>query len=258
MITWHVIVERDGRPGGENMAADVALLEEAERSGRASLRLYRWDPPTLSFGRNEPVQDLYDLEEIARRRLATVRRPTGGRTVWHEHELTYAVAAPIETFGSLRRAYVDIHQRIATALQSLGVPATLAPHTGRPAPSLRSGQAVRPSGRPHACFATPAAGELLVRGRKVAGSAQVRRRTAFLHHGSILLDGSQEIVRAVSRQPSAVSGEITLATVLERTVPFGELAAAIVAAWPAPLVPSGPPAAGQSDQPTHLAALARP
>jgi len=200
------------------MALDQALLEEADASGAAFLRLYRWNPPCLSFGRNEPALARYDRDLIAARGLAVVRRPTGGRAVWHEHEVTYAVAAPIAAFGSLPESYCDIHARLARALGTLGLDARLAP-TGPSAP-LGAG----------ACFAASAGGEVLVGGRKVVGSAQVRRGTAFLQHGSILLDGSQDLVRAVSRQPTAVS-ETTLAKELGRPVTFDEVADAIVAAW---------------------------
>jgi lipoate-protein ligase A len=65
---------------------------------------------------------------------------------------------------------------------------------------------------------------------KVVGSAQVRRGGAFLQHGSILLDGSQDVVSAVSRQPAAVSAT-TLSHELGRPVHFDEVAAAIVEAW---------------------------
>jgi lipoyl(octanoyl) transferase len=210
---WKLLVEPRGRAGAENMAIDQALLDEAERTGRAFLRLYRWDPPCLSLGRNEPT--------IERGGIATVRRPTGGRAVWHEHEVTYAVAAPIATFGRLRDAYRAIHERLAAALRALGADATLA--EDRPT--------VRPSDRPTSCFASSAGGEILAHGRKLVGSAQVRHGSAFLQHGSILLDGSQDIVRAVSRQPSAIRGDITLMEALRRPVTFEEVSSAIVRAW---------------------------
>ena len=222
------------------MALDQALLEEADASGAAFLRLYRWNPPCLSFGRNEPALARYDRERIAARGLSVVRRPTGGRAVWHEHEVTYAVAAPIAAFGSLAESYCDIHARLARALGALGLDARLAP-AGRSTP-LGAG----------ACFAASAGGEVLVGGHKVVGSAQVRRGTAFLQHGSILLDGSQEVVRAMSHQPSAVS-ETTLAKELGRPVTFDEVAAAIVASWDEPFGAATPyrplpsPPAGFSD-----------
>ncbi len=219
------------------MAIDQALLEEADRSGRAVLRLYRWDPPCLSFGRNEPALARYDRAAIARLGLDVVRRPTGGRAVWHEHEVTYAVAAPLASFGSLRMSYRWIHERLVAALRSLGVAAAIAPdHTP-----------VRPADRPTSCFAAAVGGEVLAAGRKVIGSAQLRQGTAFLQHGSILLDGSQNLVRAVSRQPSAVSGETTLSAVLGRPVSFGEVGEAIVSVWEGPVESSDCPTIRQSD-----------
>jgi lipoate-protein ligase A len=207
VIEWQILVEPAGRPGAENMARDEALLTDADRTCGAFLRLYRFDPPCLSLGRNEPT--------IERGGIATVRRPTGGRAVWHEHEVTYAVAAPIVAFGRLRDAYRAIHERLAAALRSLGADVTLA--GDRPT--------IRLSAQPTACFAATVGGEVLAGGRKVIGSAQVRRGAAFLQHGSILLDGPQEMLNAT-----------TLRHVLGRPVTFEEVTAAIVAAWGEPLV----------------------
>src|SRR5437667_10279877 len=136
---WNLIVDAVGRSGEYNMAMDEALLEEVACHGGAYLRFYRWDPPTLSLGRNQP-NTFYDLP--------IVRRPTGGQAVWHEHELTYAAVAPIALFGSLRKAYCEIHPRLARALRALAVEAVLAP--AHP-PS-------RPSAHPPPGFASPVGG----------------------------------------------------------------------------------------------------
>jgi lipoate-protein ligase A len=181
------------------MAADEALLDRVLRSGCAFLRLYRWNPPTLSVGRNQ---------SWTRTDVPVVRRPTGGKAVWHEHEVTYAVAAPIDLFGSLRSAYCEIHTRVAAALRA---EVTLAPY--RPT--------VRPSDGPTSCFANPVGGEVLANGRKLVGSAQVRRGNAFLQHGSILLDGNQ---------PGGAL-ETTLTAALRRSVSFDDVAAAIITTW---------------------------
>jgi lipoyl(octanoyl) transferase len=204
------------------MAVDEALLDDVVKSGGAFLRLYRWDPPTLSIGRNQPVDDVIPD-------APWVRRPTGGQAVWHEHEVTYAVAVPIAHFGSLRNAYCQIHTRIAAALRSLGVEALLAPaRPARPAPAPAPAPAPP---RQVSCFAAPVGGEIIAHGRKLVGSAQVRRGDAFLQHGSILLGGSQ---------PSSRNGATTLATVLGRTVSFDEAASALIGAWGEPLTPVSP------------------
>jgi len=182
--------------------------------------LYGWSPACLSFGRNEPALIRYDRAEIGRRGWDVVRRPTGGRAVWHEQEVTYAVAASIDAFGSLQQSYCTIHERLAAALRTLGVPAQLAAKNGRPA-GLGVG----------ACFASPVGGEVTVHGRKVVGSAQVRLGSAFLQHGSILLGGTQEAINAVSLQLSAVSSATSLSQVLGRTVTFEEVVDAIVTTW---------------------------
>ena len=225
-MRWRLIREATGRSGVQNMATDAALLAESNVTGQAFLRLYHFDPPCLSLGRNEPA-DQYDQAAIASLGLHVVRRPTGGRAVWHQDEVTYAVAAPIAVFGGLRKAYHAIHDRLALALRSLGVDVTLALHPPPPSSTIFH--------HPAACFAFPAGGEVLAAGRKLIGSAQIRMRSAFLQHGSILLDGSQDVVSIVSRQRSAVGGETTLSAVLGRRVSFDEVANAIVATWGAEL-----------------------
>ena len=184
---WHLWIDESPRPGWANMAVDLALLDRAEHHGESWLRLYTWLPHCLSFGRHEPATRRYDRHRITTLGLDTVRRPTGGRAVWHARELTYAVAAPEARFGSLSNAYTDIHRLLGKALGALGLEVTLAPRV--PVPGLGTG----------ACFARAVGGEVLVRGRKVVGSAQMRRGGALLQHGSILLHDDQSHVARVER-----------------------------------------------------------
>jgi lipoyl(octanoyl) transferase len=195
------------------MAIDTALLEHAE-GGERWLRLYAWEP-CLSFGRHEPAERRYDAEEILARGLMAVRRPTGGRAVWHEAELTYAVAAPSAPAGALREAYAEIHEMLCDALRALGAAAELAP--ARRAAPIDAG----------ACFASAAGGEVLVGGRKVIGSAQLRQGGALLQHGSLLLEGDQGVVAAVSRGGSASDRSLALSAALGRPVGWDEAAEAI-------------------------------
>ena len=185
--TWHLWLDETPRPGWGNMAIDHALLERAQHQRESWLRLYQWAPRCLSFGRHEPASKRYDLERINQLGLDTVRRPTGGRAVWHAEELTYAVAAPSEHFGSLPAAYLEIHAMLADALRGLGASASLAAPVRTP--PLDAG----------ACFSQPAGGEIMIEGRKVVGSAQLRQGGAFLQHGSILLADNQGLVLGVTR-----------------------------------------------------------
>ncbi len=224
---WLVLIDGPGS-GPYNMALDAALLRAAERDGLCALRLYSWDPATLSFGRNEPALRRYDRAAIAARGLATVRRPTGGRAVWHDREVTYAVAAPAATFGSLRETYREIHAMLAQALTSLGAHVLLA--ADRPAAGVGAG----------ACFASAAGGEVMAAGGgKVVGSAQVRGDGAFRPPGSVLLAADQTVVSAVPRGDA----DAPSATGLRELLPSGRatwdavsgaIHAAAAARWGAP------------------------
>ena len=102
-MKWRVLIDPP-MAGLENMARDHALAEELE-AGHAVLRLYRWDRPTVSLGRNEPGK-CYDTDRARECGIPFVRRPTGGRAVLHSDELTYAVVAPLRALGGLRQPVV--------------------------------------------------------------------------------------------------------------------------------------------------------
>lgn len=204
-LRWRLI--QDGlRPGAENMALDHALAA-CLGTDEAVVRLYGWSRPTVSFGKNEPAAPVAGGEPDY------VRRPTGGRAVLHDDELTYCVAAPLDAFGGLREAYAGINEALAGALRSLGAGVDVAEGDQTPR-SLDAG----------ACFRTPARGELVRGGRKLVGSAQARLEGALLQHGSILLGGDQGLL-AVSAEDSGTDpvtlrelvGDVSVTDVAEAT-----------------------------------------
>src|SRR5687768_998585 len=85
-LRWSILLD-PAMDGARNMARDHALAL-ALRSGDAVLRIYRWASATVSFGRNEPSAAFAPLRR-AGPGFAFVRRPTGGRAVLHDRELTY-------------------------------------------------------------------------------------------------------------------------------------------------------------------------
>ena len=175
-LAWRVLVD-GALPGATNMARDHALAAEL-RPGTATVRFYGWMPATLSLGRNEPVTADYQGFLRSRPEIEMVRRPTGGRAVLHDRELTYSVVLPARTHGGPRRAYRRINEGLVDGLRRLGVDANAA-----------SGRALPPDAGP--CFLEAAEGEVVVAGRKVVGSAQVRIGQAVLQHGSLLLVADQ-------------------------------------------------------------------
>ena len=222
--SWHLWLDLEGRPGFRNMAVDQALLVRAAERGERWLRLYRWSPSCLSFGRHEPAARRYDRARAEALRLDTVRRPTGGRAVWHADELTYAVTLPADGLGGVREVCAEIHAMLHDALCRVGVRTEAA----------GSAPALGPGAGP--CFAAPAGGELMLGGRKVVGSAQLRERGALLQHGTILLSGDQRTVAEVMRGavPADKAGGLMLA-LGHRPDPAmvaEAVAAAAAARWP--------------------------
>src|SRR4051812_43700038 len=126
---WDLII--DGRIDGvSNMAIDAALLEEIERSvsPHTIVRFYGWRRPTLSLGRNQNIETAVDMEYCAQAGIDVVHRPTGGRAVLHDDELTYAVISndPVYFGDTIYGNYKQVSEALCRGYQRLGVPAVLA------------------------------------------------------------------------------------------------------------------------------------
>jgi len=188
-VTRWRLLDTASRGGAWNMACDVALMARARHTGESVFRVYGWARPTLSFGRHEAARARYDAAAIAAAGVDVVRRPTGGRALLHDREVTYSVTAPVDPAVSLAASMRRINQWLLRTLHRLGVPAIEADQP----------RSMRPEGA--ACFAVPAPGELTLGGRKLVGSAQVRQDGALLQHGSILLDDDQSRIAAFAVGP---------------------------------------------------------
>ena len=171
------VVVDAGASGAWNMAVDEALLDDPD--GGWTLRLYRWDRPTISLGYAQPHERGVDTIVARRLGIPVVRRPTGGRAVLHADELTYALTGPADCgplSGTVSQSYRYVAAGLQAGLRRLGAEVQIA----------RNGPTPRPSGK-GPCFNARARYDLSVCGRKVAGSAQRRRDGRLLQHGSVLL-----------------------------------------------------------------------
>ena len=181
MMVWRVIPFTNSS-ASENMAIDEAIFRVNQREDSLpTLRIYRWCPPSISLGYFQKIRDEVDVAACNRYHVDIVRRPTGGKAVLHENDLTYAVIAkehnPLFT-PDILGTYRIISGCIADSLSELGIYAEMS------VDSRTSGD----DSLKAVCFSSPSHFELLVNKRKICGSAQVRSRGVFLQHGSILLD----------------------------------------------------------------------
>jgi lipoate-protein ligase A len=208
------------------MACDEAVLEAVgAKASPPTVRFYAWDPPAVSLGRHQADPGVGARAALDRLGVEWVRRPTGGRLVWHGpsgEELTYSVVTPIgepPLAGGLTDAYRRIHEGLAAGLRRLGLQVELAPRAG--------GAGRRPSSR-LACFAATVPWEIEAGGRKLLGSAQRRSRAALLQHGSLPLAGDPAWIPERVWPGSFDGGcPTTLSAAAGRAVGFAEAAAAL-------------------------------
>lgn len=169
-----------------NMAMDEALLNFVSRGEiDPVIRFYTWNPATLSIGYFQRLQKEIDIDKVKKKGYGLVRRQTGGRGVLHDKELTYSVIVP-ESHpnmpSTVTEAYKIISQGLLEGFKNLGFETYFAiPRSKEERDKLKQP-------RSSVCFDAPSWYELVVEGRKIAGSAQTRQKGVILQHGSILQD----------------------------------------------------------------------
>ena len=183
--TWNFI-NTGSRDPFYNMALDEALLNFVSRGEiDPVIRFYTWDPATLSIGYFKRLTKEIDIDKVNEKGYGLVRRQTGGRGVLHDKELTYSVIVPEshpEMPSTITEAYRVISEGLLQGFKSLGFDAHFAiPRTKEEKDKLKQPRSA-------VCFDSPSWYELVVEGRKIAGSAQVRQKGVILQHGSLLQD----------------------------------------------------------------------
>ncbi len=177
---WRLIID-EPCDGATNMAIDEAILEAVGRGDApVTLRLYRWEPACLSLGYAQPVSDV-DFARLAERNWHVVRRMTGGRAILHTDELTYSIALPLThplVSGTIPDSYRRLSSALMTALHKIGLDANA---------DKRINTHAAPVGP--VCFEVPSDYEITASGKKLIGSAQVRKHNGALQHGSLPLCG---------------------------------------------------------------------
>lgn len=232
--TWRLL-HTPPAPGAWNMALDEAILEAAGQGlVPPTLRLYAWEPASLSLGYSQPCADA-DQNALAQHGWDLVRRPTGGRAILHTDELTYSVSAPPtepRVAGSVLESYQRLAQALLQALHRLAVPAETEEKYALPDDANPKGPV---------CFEVPSNWEITVDGKKLIGSAQVRRQIGVLQHGSLPLHGDlTRITQALAfpdepaRADAAsrlLARATTVETALGRPVTWAQAADALAASF---------------------------
>lgn len=234
-MQWRFI-DTGANDAATNMAIDEAMLTcHSQGTVPPTLRFYRWQPVAISLGYFQRLHKDINIAACRELGVQIVRRPTGGRAVLHDQELTYSVVVseshPLMP-DTLVESYKVITAGLLAGLRRLGIPA----QTAFRKTSGRGGAQA-----PAACFYTTANYELTVAGKKIAGSAQMRRQGVILQHGSLplsldpaklllLLRSSNRQVTAAMKQ-TFLNKATCLRDVTNREISWSEISAALRAGF---------------------------
>ncbi len=161
-MKWRV-VELETHDAFFNMALDEAVSEGIKNgSSPPTIRFYTWKPGAVSIGYFQSMKDEVNLGTCRELGVDCIRRWTGGGAVYHdpEGEITYSLIAPASLFPkNINRSYEVICGWIVDGLKTLRIDAVFSP-----------------------------VNDIIVKGKKISGSAQTRRGGVLLQHGTILYD----------------------------------------------------------------------
>lgn len=165
------------------MALDEALALSARRDiSPPTLRIYGWTAPSVSIGRFQRIEDI-NIDYCFKNHIPIVRRPTGGRAVLHDREITYSFSAKT-TSGIFSKGLLDSYKKISAALGLAFTKAGLSPELKLLTETKRS-LSVSDRSRNPLCFKSISYGEISIDSKKIVGSAQKRWPDGLLQQGSI-------------------------------------------------------------------------
>ncbi len=202
-----------------NMAIDEAILiHHLKGEAPPTLRVFRWSQPSISLGRFQSLEREIELEICQQRGVALIRRPTGGRAVYHRDEFTYSIVIS-KRYGvpsGIVNAYAYLAQGLLAALRLLGVQAEISDERVNKHPSA-------------ACFASSTQADLTSGGFKLVGSAQVWKEDALLQQGSLPLDDRATEFFDMLHYPDTTARQEALTLYCQKMTPLHALKPA--ASW---------------------------
>ncbi len=224
MSRWFLLQEEKPLPAAVNMARDEFLFEWCRNRDVGILRIYAWEQASFSIGVSQKVNRAVNLDLVREEGHPLVRRVTGGKTVLHDDELTYAVISSEDIFhrkNDLLQSYRLIAGILVEMFLKVDIPAELS--TQRNATLARSN---------HPCFSFPTPNEIEIKGLKIVGSAQKRNTSALLQHGSIPFSMNYELyARATRMRADRIREHMTTVRDISPSVTREDLSRALVSAF---------------------------
>ena len=188
-MMWRLLI--DDKPAHWQMALDEAILLLRDRGfSPNTLRLYVFRPSAVTIGYFQKMSEAVNLEYIKQLDISVVRRITGGGAVYHDEkgEVTYSVIADLKSFPrDILESYKLICGGLVKSLEYLGLKASYMPIN-----------------------------DVVVNGKKISGSAQIRRGKSLLQHGTLMYNTDLEILGKVLTAPRAKLENHRVKSITER------------------------------------------
>ncbi|MCX8094424.1 MAG: lipoate--protein ligase family protein [Candidatus Goldbacteria bacterium] len=200
----------------ENMAIDEFLIKYYEKTQKPTLRLYGWSNISISVGKYQNVLNDINIEECTKDDVFIVRRITGGGAIVHNEELTYSLVCSDSDIDcknlSVKETYEKLNSFLLNFYNSLGIKARFAKDC-----SKRKKFSNQPG---HFCFSTNEEYDILVRGKKIGGNAQCRKKNIIFQHGSIPVQNSNEKIKKFFNNKVNFNNFTSLYDILKKKMEF--------------------------------------
>jgi len=207
--------------GSENMSIDLSILNESiKTNAQPVLRLYGWLKPTLSIGRNQPLTGI-NIDYCKTNNIDIIKRPTGGRAVLHDKELTYSFITPVDFLKNgqtVVSSYKEISEALIFGFKKFDI-------------NLSFPASKKVSVRNNFCMAISTGADLNYMEKKIIGSAQFRKQNYILQHGSILIDLDKCVVENIFNSKNADKNLITLTEINPEITNIEILSKAVIAGF---------------------------
>ena len=175
-----LIFSTNNLPGFDQMALDLNSLDQTISNPEIilTLRFYYWTGDWLSIGYHQKEIPLHWKKLLSSGKIQIVRRPSGGGAVLHSGGITYAITFKKTYYKIL--SYEMVNSWLIKSFRELGL-------------NLQNGH-LRKSRIQTNCFGTSLISDLVDQnGFKRIGSAQYRKKGAFLQHGEIQTNPSKDL-----------------------------------------------------------------
>ncbi len=213
-------------PCYENMAIDEYLLKYYEKTRRPVLRVYGWAPASISIGKYQDAINDINIEICTDDDMTIVRRMTGGGAILHDEEVTYSIVCSEEDIGCrnlpVKETYEKLNVFIINMYRELGAKAVYAKDYSK---KMKFGEPVP------FCFSCNEEYDILIRGKKLGGNAQSRKKDIIFQHGSIPLENGRDKVVKYFVKKINFDNYTTLREVLKKKMNADEAAAKLINAF---------------------------